>query len=128
MAVSAAAACEAATLTVKVENVSSEGGTLRVGVWDSATFTQKKPLHGISQSAKAGEMVVAFTNLAPGEYAVKVLQDVNSNGKPDKNLLGFPTEPFGFSNAPAFITHAPSFDDAKFAVHDGDNTIAIRLR
>ena len=119
---------QAATLAVKVEGVTAQGGVLRVTLWDTATFDGSKPLQGIPQPARAGEMSATFTGLKPGDYAVKVLQDVNSNGKADRNILGMPTEPFGFTNAPGLITHAPSFGEIKFAVHDGENVVVIRLR
>lgn len=118
----------AATLHVEVEGITGAGGQLRVGLWDAATFASPKPLHGSVQTAKPGGLIVTFANVEPGDYAVKAFQDVNANGRADKNFLGIPTEPFGFSNAPRLLTHAPSFDEAKFAVHAGDNVVVIRLR
>ncbi len=119
---------EAATLTVKVEGVTAAGGNLMVALCDGATYAASgKPLHGKVFPAKAGVMAAQFDNLAPGIYAVKVMQDVNGNGKMDIGLFG-PSEPYGFSNNVRALAGAPSFDKAKFEVHDGDNPIAITIR
>jgi uncharacterized protein (DUF2141 family) len=41
---------------------------------------------------------VVLTNLDPGQYAIILFHDENGNGKLDRNALGVPTEPYGFSN------------------------------
>jgi uncharacterized protein (DUF2141 family) len=118
----------AATLTVKVDGVTAAGGNLMVALCDSATYSGSgKPLHGMKIPAKAGSMTVHFDAIAPGPYAVKVMQDVNGNGKMDIGLFG-PSEPYGFSNNVRAVMSAPSFDKAKFEIHDGDNQIAITIR
>jgi uncharacterized protein (DUF2141 family) len=50
--------------------------------------------------------------LPPGKYAVAVLDDANENQKLDRNLLGVPTEGFGFANNPPVFLTAPSFAQA----------------
>ena len=39
-----------------------------------------------------------LANIPAGEYALLVYFDENDNGKMDKNFIGIPTEPLGFSN------------------------------
>jgi uncharacterized protein (DUF2141 family) len=61
-----------------------------------------------------------FEDIPPGTYALAVVHDENMNGKLDTNLLGVPTEGYGFSNdAKAFLS-APSFRAASFT-YDGRN-------
>jgi len=61
----------------------------------------------------SGDTVVAmFQGLGAGRYAVAVYQDENRNGKLDKNFLGMPTEPYGFSNDARGSMGPPSFDAA----------------
>jgi uncharacterized protein (DUF2141 family) len=45
------------------------------------------------------------------EYAFAVFQDLNENGKLDKNWVGIPIEPYGFSNDPVIRFGPPSFND-----------------
>jgi uncharacterized protein (DUF2141 family) len=54
--------------------------------------------------------------LAPGEWAIALTQDLNNNDKLDKNFLGIPTEPFAFSNNIKPRLAAPSFQECKFMV------------
>jgi hypothetical protein len=52
---------------------------------------------------------VVFSNVQPGRYAAIAFHDENGNGKPDKNFLGVPTEPYGFSNnVQGFLGPGPS--------------------
>lgn len=59
-------------------------------------------------------VMVKVANVPFGTFAIASYQDVNNNGKMDRRL-GFPLEPFGFSNkARPTVLGAPSFDKAKF--------------
>ena len=119
-----------ATLTVKVLNVTDKGGDLRVGVYDQATFVVRgsKPVSGQVVPAKAGTMSFTFANLKPGEYGVKVLQDLNRNGKMDMNIMGMvPAEPFGLSNDAKPSMSGPPWDDAKITLKPGTTAITITL-
>ena len=125
----AAHAADVATLTVKVANVSDKGGDLRIGVYDQATFVVRgsKPVTGQVVPAKAGTMSFTFA-LKPGEYGVKVLQDLNRNGKLDMSMMGMmPAEPFGLSNDAKPTMSGPPWDDAKIALKPGATTITITL-
>lgn len=110
----------AATLRVTIDGVTAAGGTLRVGLYDEATFPAipdtalfKREIPKI-----AGSVVVTFDRLPPGTYAVKALQDVNNNGKAD------PGEPSGISNA----ANADNFDGAAIVLEPGVNSAALHLR
>jgi len=110
----------AATLRVTIDGVTPSGGTLRVGLYDEATFPAipdtalfKRDIPKI-----AGSVVVTFDRLPPGTYAVKALQDVNNNGKAD------PGEPRGTSNG----ANADDFDGAAIVLEPGANMAAVYLR
>jgi uncharacterized protein (DUF2141 family) len=65
-------------------------------------------------------------DLLHGEWAVVITQDLNDNDKLDKNLMGIPVEPYGFSNnvRPKFAP--PAFDGCKFMVN-GPRVVSIVL-
>ena len=119
-----------ATLIIKVEKVSSRGGDLRVALYDAQNYPLDKgdTIADVVVPAKTGETIVTLTGIKPGEYAVKMFQDVNRNGEFDMNWIGWPLEKFGFSNDahPAFSE--PSFDATKFELRPGTNTITIHLQ
>ena len=120
----------AATLTVKVERVSPNGGNIRIALYDSANWagTDGEPTAGAMVPAMPGETVVTLSDIEPGIYAIKTFQDENKNEKMDFSWLGIPLERFGFSNNARPLLDQPSFDAAKFEIRPGANETTITLR
>ena len=110
----------AASLRVTIDGITASGGTLRVGLYDEATFPAipDTPLFKREIPKIAGTVVVTFDRLPPGTYAVKALQDVNNDGKAEAG------EPLGLSNG------APpdNFDGAALVLQPGVNNAAVHLR
>jgi uncharacterized protein (DUF2141 family) len=128
---SPAFADDSATLTIRIRNVSDKGGDLRVGLYGRDNFVVRgsKPYSGEVLAAKAPVMTVTLTGLKPGEYGVKVLQDLNRNGRMDMAMMGMmPAEPFGLSNDAQPSMSGPPWDAAKFTLKPGANAIVITLR
>lgn len=71
---------------------------------------------------------VTFPDVKPGTYAVKVFHDINSNGKLDTSWIGWPQEPYGFSNDAPVNMGPPSFKLAAITVKEGAQTARINLR
>ena len=61
------------------------------------------------------------SNIPPGTYAANGFLDTNGNEKLDFNLVGAPTEPYGFSKDARGLFGPPSFADAAFVIKN-DNT------
>lgn len=61
-----------------------------------------------------------FEDIPPGKYAIAVIHDEDMNGKLETNLLGIPTEGYGFSNDAKSLIGVPSFSDASFP-YDGQS-------
>ncbi|GAB3174552.1 DUF2141 domain-containing protein [Telluribacter humicola] len=116
------------TLTVEITNVKRSGGKLRLAVFrPTDTFSTGKPyMYKIVSMEKPSTQRIEF-ELDPGQYAVAVYHDVNGNDKLDKNLVGYPSEPFGFSNNYRPIVSAPKFEDCSFEVGGTDKQISIKL-
>jgi uncharacterized protein (DUF2141 family) len=76
-------------------------------------------------ASAAGEL--HFTGVAPGDYAITVLHDENSNAKPDF-LFGIPKEGVGFSRNPVLKFGPPSFTETRFHVADGPVVETIKLK
>jgi uncharacterized protein (DUF2141 family) len=120
----------AATLTVHVQNVLPAGGVLRLGLYDAARYPDddSKPVAAADVPATAGETIVTLHNLAPGTYAIQSFQDINSNDKMDQSWIGLPLEPFGFSQDATPFLSKPSFDQVKFNLAAGENTLVLHLQ
>ncbi len=62
------------------------------------------------------EVVLDVPDLENGQYAIKFFHDINNNGKMDQNILGIPTEDFGFSNDAKIYFGMPALEKMLFEV------------
>ena len=65
--------------------------------------------------------------LNEGIYAISLFIDSNDNKKLDKNLIGIPTEQYGFSNNTMGFFGKPSFKNASFGLIK-NSKVKIRLK
>jgi uncharacterized protein (DUF2141 family) len=113
----------AQTLTVRVHNIKPVSGNLMVGVFNSETGFPDIYFRGTRVEIADTVMTVTFTGLSKGKYAVSVYQDINKNGRLDKNIFGIPKEKYGFSNK----ANKPDYKESLFDFND-DLTIRITLK
>ena len=118
----------AADLSLSFADGPAADATLYVALYDSAAgFTGSQSLASQTVPMRAGTARLVFPGLAPGRYAVRAFADENGNGKLDTNLLGMPTERYGFSNDAKGNRGAPDFEAAAIGV-DADLQTVIHLR
>ncbi|MPR33188.1 DUF2141 domain-containing protein [Salmonirosea aquatica] len=117
-----------ASLSIEITNVRSSGGTLRVALYKpGAKFGKSQPdFYKNTPVKQSGKIVVDF-EVPPGRYAVAVYHDLNDNNKLDKNLVGYPKEPFGFSNNYRPVVSGPDFQDCAFELTNQGKSISIKL-
>lgn len=118
------------TLTLNITNIQQSKGTLRIGIYDpTPAFGSDgaKPNYQKSISITKTDNQVIIFELPQGRYALAMYHDLNDNNKMDKNMVGFPKEPYGFSNnfRPKFS--GPKFEDCAFELNDSPKTINIKL-
>lgn len=119
---------QAGDLTVVVSGVTKAEGQVMVALFnDPAGFPRGKVLNGQMTPAKPGQVEVVFKDLAPGSYAVSAYQDLNGNQRLDANMVGMPTEPFGFSRDAKGQFGPPKFDDAVVKVGAEPQRIQFKL-
>jgi uncharacterized protein (DUF2141 family) len=70
---------------------------------------------------------VMLATLPPGDYAIAVIHDENSNGKLD-TFAGIPREGVGFSRNPVLRFGAPSFQSVRFTIASAPVEQDIRLK
>jgi len=61
---------------------------------------------------------ISINNLKPGRYAVRYYHDENLNGKMETNIVGKPTEGYGFSNNVIGKFGPPPFKKWLFEITD----------
>lgn len=115
-------------LTLKVDKVKNVNGSLLVAVYDQAAHYDSNNQWVTVRKIKMveGPILISLGDLPAGHYAVKLFQDENDNGFIDKNSIGIPTEPYGFSNNGGSFGQ-PSFEEAKVLL-DKATEIEIQLR
>lgn len=116
----------AATVEVRVSAVEGTTGKVNVAVCDKERFL-KDCAYSASVPARAGTTTVTVENVPPGTWAVLAYQDENGNGKLDRNLLGIPSENYGFSRDAAGKFGPPGFDAAAIEVGEGTTVTPIKL-
>lgn len=116
-------------LTIEIKNIPSSKGNLFIGLYQPK---DEFPIFGKQYIGKivpvSGKtMTYTFKDLPQGEYAFAIYHDENKNNKLDKNLLGVPTEYYGFSNNARRTFSAPSFEEASFDLKkDVKQTIVLK--
>jgi uncharacterized protein (DUF2141 family) len=124
-----AAPALAGDLTIEVSGITPGHGKIYVAVYDRPeTFpTAGRQRAGRILEATGQSLVVHFKDLPPGEYAAVAFEDENGNGKLDKNFLGIPKEPYGFSNGARGSAGPPKFSAAAVTLNpDGTTTIVLQ--
>lgn len=114
-------------LVLTVDKITQIKGSMMIALYNSNTNYKSDTniFAGEKVSVTAKTLKVTFSNLPSGEYAIKLYQDENNNGKIDTNLIGIPTESYGFSNNGGHMGQ-PSFDEAKVTLN-ANSAINIHL-
>jgi len=113
-------------VTVTIENISNNRGTLAVGLHSEATFMKSGGIKNMSSKITGDKVTVTFKDVAPGNYAIMVLHDENNNKQMDFEPNGMPAESFGISNNPTLMG-PPMFSDGKFEVGKENVELTIKL-
>lgn len=109
----------AAEISVRLDTPPSSGSVAFV-LFDSAnTFGDLRDPAHVFMYPLDGRETYQLTDIPAGEYALLVYHDENDNLKMDKNFIGIPTEPLGFSNSYQ-PKGPPSYSRAVFVLTEGE--------
>lgn len=70
---------------------------------------------------------IKFKVQSSGKYAIAILHDISKNGAMDFNFVGYPLEPYGFSNNPGIWYREPTFMECAFQVSQ-DTSVKIDFK
>ena len=120
----------AADMALTVSGVANGDGLVMIAVYDSADSFRRdgSEIAAIRLKSRKGRVKVTLNDLPAGTYAVAVFHDENADQKLETNMLGIPSEGYGFSNDARGVMGPPSFDDAAVKLGDGAATIIINLQ
>ncbi len=116
-----------ADLELKVENVKSTVGDLRVALYASAADYRKIAVRQVQVAAGSNPISIRIPGLAAGDYAIALFHDRNGNEKLDSNMMGIPTEPYGFSGAARSLMAPATWEQAKFSLAADGAVVTVKL-
>ena len=119
------------TTHVTISGIRSGNGQILLNVFkDNETYDKEKPVKTFLFDKKGlvdGKLIVPCP-LDPGVYGLTIVDDENSNGKIDKNIMGMPKEGFGFSNFFMEKMKKPAFDDFKVNLNSANTLVEIKVK
>jgi uncharacterized protein (DUF2141 family) len=78
--------------------------------------------------AQDGSVVLIFEEVPPGTFVVAVLHDADANEELSFNLLGMPSEEYGFSRDARAMFGPPSFEKAAVSLQAGESkTLVVKV-
>ncbi|NRD20469.1 DUF2141 domain-containing protein [Winogradskyella eckloniae] len=113
-------------ITVTIDNVTSDKGTVKLSLHTADTFMKGKGVMNAESKIKDGKITVTFKNVVAGDYAIISFHDANDNNQMDFRENGMPLESYGMSNNPMSFG-PPNYDDAKFTVAEKDLELNIKF-
>jgi uncharacterized protein (DUF2141 family) len=108
------------TLVLEINNLEQESNSqLIYSVYTSHhKFLDERDLHShgkVEVHNGKQQMLSIEVPTNQGRIAIAVFQDLNKNGKLDKNIAGIPKEPYGFSLNFRPTFRGPKFEEAAFS-------------
>jgi uncharacterized protein (DUF2141 family) len=108
-------------LDIEISEIRSNKGYILLQLFDG----KEKVLSQEQNPVKNNSCLFSFTSLTPGKYAVRYYHDENMNGEMETNLVGKPTEGYGFSNNVIGKFGPPPFEKWLFEIND-DKKIVLK--
>lgn len=115
---------EEARVRLKAEGLVSSNGAVRVEVLDVEESWNTEPVRELRLPIRdlSAEGVM---QIPAGSYGFRLYHDLNDNGELDRNTLGIPLEPVGFSNGYQPSFGPPRLEDYKIPVLGGEQEIVV---
>lgn len=119
------------TLQINIQHIQDQKGTIKVALFNSEETFLKDSDAYLTNSISVHQnntVEVVFKDLPFDTYTAAIFHDVNSNNSLDKNFLGVPKEPYGFSNNAKSKWGPPKYEDAKFELSQAHLLIQLDVK
>mgnify|MGYP003494076555 CR=1 FL=1 len=116
-------------LSVSVDGVRNDGGSVRCGLYSSPNGFREpgREMRGAVAHIKDGRATCVFSGLPGGTYAVAVFHAEHNETQMETGLFGKPKQGYGFSRNPSSLFGPPGFTDAAFTYDGGNLSLPVRL-
>lgn len=113
-------------LTLHIDGIKKEVGSIRVAIFNHKDTWLKKPV--LARVLTTRSSLEFIQKLPAGEYAIAVFHDKNGNGEMDRNFIGLPKEPYGFSNNARGTFGPPKWEKAKVSISEQNFALNIKIK
>ena len=118
-----------ATIIIKVAGLHSGKGQVRIAVFNSSEkWLGEQPVYSSTINVDSQSVTWKIYDVPYGDYGIAVFHDENKNGKMDKNFVGIPLEPYGFSNNVRVTLGPPTWEKSKFVVKGSTTEVSIEVK
>lgn len=107
------------TIEVEITNFDNNLGVAFVGLYNSEKSFLETAYRGEKAEITNQKVIMTFTDIPDGTYAISVFHDEDENGELSTNFLGIPKESYGASNDAPAMFGPPKWKDARFEVRNG---------
>ena len=116
-------------LSVSVEGVRNDSGSVRCGLYSSPDGFREpgREMRGAVAPIKNGQATCLFSGVPAGTYAVAVFHAEHNETQMETGLFGKPKQGYGFSNNPSSTFGPPGFASAAFAYKGGALNLPVQL-
>jgi uncharacterized protein (DUF2141 family) len=108
-------------LDIEIVEIRNNNGNIMLQLFDKNEKVLVREISPIHEN----KCSFSIQDLNAGKYAVRYYHDENLNGKMETNLVGKPTEGYGFSNNVIGKFGPPPFDKWLFEIN-GDKKIVLK--
>jgi uncharacterized protein (DUF2141 family) len=108
-------------LNIEIVEIRNNSGNIMLQLFDE----NQKVIREEKSIITDNKCIFTIENLKPGRYAVRYYHDENMNGKMETNLVGKPTEGYGFSNDVTGKFGPPPFEKWLFEI-SSDKKIILK--
>ena len=115
------------TLTIEIEVTKYNKGSILLALYNSEESYMKTPYKAAKAEVVNNKAVISFENIEKGSYTFSMFHDVNDNKKMDKNFMGIPKEPYGFSNNQKGRFGPPDYEKVVFDVNE-NQTLQVSIK
>lgn len=109
-------------LNVRVDNVRPEQGAVRVAMFTEQAWLGEA-VDAEETPSSSASVTLALTAPASGRYGLAAYQDLNSDGRLNRNAVGIPSEPYAFSNNAPIQFGPPNFSAAALEINAATETV-----
>jgi uncharacterized protein (DUF2141 family) len=116
-------------LILIINNLASPNSPINVVVYQAANkfLSKTDRFKKYKYNSDSSTFIAQINNLSYGEFAIATYQDVNKDGVCNRNFMGVPKEPYGFSNDFKPTIKPPKFKDCQFTYNENADTLTLSM-